>query len=189
MGTAGSIIAVILYSYYLVRVLHGDTKPHPYSWLIWSLVAGISGAGQIAGGGGAGSWVTITSSFMCFIIFLSSLKYGEKRIHSFDTTCLLVSLLAIPLWILTDTPLWSVILVTIVDTVGFIPTIRKSYFKPYEEAVLTYIGSSLKNGLGILALETHSLVTLLYPGTLLLTCTLFSVLILLRRHALKIDTE
>lgn len=105
MGTAGSIIAVILYSYYLARVLRGDTKPHPYSWLIWSLVAGISGAGQIAGGGRAGSWVTITSSFMCFIIFLSSLKYEEKRIHSFDTTCLLVSLLAIPLWILTDTPL------------------------------------------------------------------------------------
>lgn len=189
MGTAGSIIAVIIYSYYLAKVLNGDTKPHPYSWLIWSLVSGISGAGQIAGGGGAGSWVTLTSSFMCFTIFLSSLKYGENKIHKFDTVCLFVSLLAIPLWIVTDTPLWSVILVTIVDTVGFIPTIRKSYFKPHQEAVLTYLGSSLKNVFGILALEKYSLVTLLYPGILLITSSLFSVLILLRRHALKIDTQ
>lgn len=188
MGTLGSVIAVILYSYYLVRVLRGETKPHPYSWLIWCLVAGISGSGQHDGGAGSGAWVTLTSSFMCFLIFLSSLKFGEKKIHLFDTICLIVSLLAIPLWILTNTPLYSVILVTIVDTVGFIPTIRKSYYKPHEEAVLTYLGSSLKNAFGILALEKYSLLTLCYPVVLLITCTLFSILILVRRNALKRGT-
>jgi len=188
LGALGSIIAIILYSYYLVRVLRGETKPHPYSWLIWCLVAGISGFGQLDGGAGSGAWVTLTSSFMCFLIFLSSLKFGEKKIHLFDTVCLIVSLLAIPLWILTNTPLYSVILVTIVDTVGFIPTIRKSYFKPYEEAVLTYIASALKNILGILALEKYSLLTLCYPAVLLITCTLFSILLLIRRDALRRDT-
>ena len=187
MGTAGSIIAILLYSYYLVRVLRLETKPHPYSWLVWSLVAGISGFGELDGGAGAGAWVTLSSSFMCFLIFLASLKYGEKKIHHFDTICLVFSLLAIPLWIFTKTPIYSVILVTIVDTVGFIPTIRKSYYKPFEEAVLTYLGSSIKNGLGILALEKYSLLTLCYPVVLLITCTLFSILILVRRNALRRD--
>ena len=47
------------------------------------------------------------------------------------------------MWFFTKTPLFSVILITIIDALGFIPTFRKSYIKKSTFKSITY-----RNGFG-----------------------------------------
>ncbi len=74
---------------------------------------------------------------------------------------------------LTSTPFWSVILVTMIDFVGFLPTLRKSLLKPFEETLSIYVLTSLKFFLALLALQDYSVITALYPAYMIVVNLLF----------------
>lgn len=46
--------------------------------------------------------------------------------------------MALPLWYITTDPLWSVVILTTLDLLGFAPTSRKAYVHPYK-AYLTFL--------------------------------------------------
>jgi len=112
---------------------------------------------------------------------LLALVKGERDMSRSDWYCLCFAIAAIPLWIITSTPLWSVLLITVIDAVGFYPTIRKSYYKPSEETASTYVLASVKCTLSIAALETFSVVTALYPASLVIMNGAFVAMLLWRR--------
>lgn len=88
---------------------------------------------------------------------------------------------AVPLWYVTDDPLWAVVILTLVDLLGFGPTLRKAFHFPHEEN-LTFFGLFLlRNLLAILALEHYSVTTVLFPAAVALACLMLIVLILYRR--------
>ena len=68
---------------------------------------------------------------------------GEKHVTRGDWIAFLITFFAIPLWVVTSDPLWSVLLVTVIGAVAYYPTFRKSFAKPGEElafkSVLTVI--------------------------------------------------
>lgn len=152
---------------YILGILRGTTKPHVFTWLLWSLTTGIAAAAQLYDGGGAGAWSMVASGTLCFVIFLMSLKSGEKHITRSDWVTLAVGLSAIPLWLVTKDPLWSVIIVCSIDALAYIPTFRKSWAKPQEEAVLMYVLALVWQAMSVFALENYTLVTVLSPATLL----------------------
>jgi hypothetical protein len=72
------------------------------------------------------------------------------------------------LWYSTHTPLASVILITVIDMFGFYPTFRKSYYKPNEETISTFMLSGIAFLIAIIALQKYSVVTWLYPASLVI---------------------
>lgn len=188
MKTALGIIATVIafYSYipYFRDIFRGKTKPHAFSWFIWFLLTAIGFVAQISDDGGAGAWATGFTAFVAFFIFLMALKHGEKEITKSDWACLSGAFLAIGLWPFTSTPLLSVILITFIDALGFIPTFRKAYKKPHEETLQTYALSAIKFAIAIIALSNYSMVTILYPASLVVMNSLF-VLMLMTRRRLK----
>jgi hypothetical protein len=182
LGLIAIVIAVAGYIPYFRDLFSGKTKPHAFSWLIWGLLTAIAFAGQIAGHAGAGSWVMGFTAFTTFVIF--SLFYGEKNITRSDWLCLILALSAIPLWIATRHPVASMILVTVIDALGFWPTFRKSYSKPNEETAFTYFLSGAKFFLSLVALDRYSIVTWLYPVSLVIMNWGFVLMALIRRHKL-----
>jgi len=184
LGLLAITIAAIGYVPYFRNIFLGRTKPHAFSWLVWGILTGVAFFGQIAGKGGSGSWVTGVSAIICIAIFLLALNKGEKDFPMSDWLCLIGAALALLFWALTKSPLTAIILITIIDFVGFIPTFRKSYSKPLDETVFTYSLSGLKFFVGILALQKYSLITILYPASLVLTNGLFVCLVTARRRQL-----
>jgi len=89
------------------------------------------------------------------------------------------------LWAVVKTPLYSVILVTVADFFGFIPTLRKTYFRPYEETLSTYALSGAKYGIALFAMNNISLITSLYPLYLIVANGVFVVLAIIRRRQIK----
>ena len=183
--TAISVIAVLLtfvgYFPYIRDTLKEKTTPHIYTWFIWALVTAIAFGLQVQAGAGVGSWVTLAVVIACFSVFILGMRNGKKDITKLDTLFLILSFIALFLWLIAKQPVLSVILVSITDMLGFAPTIRKSWNKPNSETLFLYSLNTFRHGLSILALQQYSIVTWLYPVTWTLANGLFSVMLIVRR--------
>src|SRR5579862_3340643 len=112
LGIIAVIITIISYIPYLCDILKGKTKPHAFSWFIWSILTFIAFFGQLAGGGGAGSWVNGFTGVICFIIFIFGIIKGRTNIVFVDWISLVGAFIAIIFWYVTKGPLLSVIFIT-----------------------------------------------------------------------------
>ena len=181
---ASIAIFLTLYAYipYLKGIFQGKTKPHFFTWIVWSILTFIAFLIQIVEGGGMGSWPTIVASLTCFSITLLAIKYGSKDIKRIDYIFLFASIISIPFWILTDNPAYSAILVTAIEIIAALPTVRKSWHRPKEEIMSTYILNTIRYVFSIFALASISVSTIAYPlGMVFMNGLIFSVLFI-RRH-------
>jgi hypothetical protein len=181
IGAIAVILTFVGYVPYLRDTVRGKTKPHVYSWFLWGFVTLIAFGLQFSGKGGVGSLVTLAAALISFVVFFLGMRNGDKDIAKSDTVFFVVALVATALWVFAKQPVVSVILISSVEMLGFIPTIRKSWHNPYTETLFTYSLNTFRHGLSIIALQNYSIVTLLYPITWTIANGLFSVMLIVRR--------
>lgn len=182
IGIGMSLIGNVLY---FRDVLAGKTKPHFFSWLVWSILTSIAFAAQIVEGGGIASLVLGVSALFCFVGAFYGAKLGNMAFPFVDWIALASAGVALLLWRITNDPLLSIFLITITDAAAFIPTFRKSYHRPYEETLSAYLLAALKYIPGIIALDVLTLTTWLYPTSLVVMNTAFVALLLVRRRTVS----
>ncbi len=184
---SGMAIALTLAAFvpYARAIASGSTRPHVFSWLIWGATTLVVFVAQIEGGGGAGAWpIGVSGAITLGIAWLAYVKRADTTITRTDVWFLVAACSALPLWYVTSDPLGAVVVLTVVDVLGFGPTVRKVYWLPHSES-LTFFGlMAARNGIVILALEHYSLVTVLFPATIALACVLLIGLAMHRRRVL-----
>lgn len=179
------LLTFIAFAPYIYAIIRGDTKPHAFSWLIWSITTIIVFFAQVEGKGGIGAWSTAVSGVITAVIaLLAWLKHADSTITRVDWLFLLAALASLPVWYFTSDPLWAVIMLTLVDLLGFGPTIRKAYALPYEENYLFFWLFIVRNGVAILALEHYSITTVLFPFAVSVASLMLLILIGYRRKVL-----
>jgi hypothetical protein len=167
---------------YIFSVLKGRTKPHVFTWIIWALLSAIAAAAQYTGNAGPGAWATECSATVSLVIAVLSFSHGERDITLTDWVAFAGGLTAILLWYLTSNPLMGSLLATASDASGYYPTFRKSYKKPKEEMILSYVASNMKHVASICAMTIYSATTLAYPVIIFgMNCGLIFLLIWRRR--------
>jgi len=167
---------------YLRDTFSRRTKPHPYTWLIWGITQGTAVAGIWHGGGGWGVLSLTVGTILAIIIFLVSLKYGTRNITKSDTVVLIAAFLAIGVWWQLDQPLISVIMVSAIDVLGYIPSFRKSYHEPWSEYLVAWIAWCATGVFAILALGEYNLLTTTYLITITVANLLFLLFCVYRRQ-------
>ena len=166
---------------YLRDIIKGRVKPHPYTWLVWSIVSCIIFFGQLAKGAGIGALPTAASEVFTVIIFFFSLKYGFKHIKKIDTVFFIIALLGIIPWILTKDPTISVIIAVGIDLTAFVPTIRKTFLSPATETPLLFGTNVLRHILMLFSLQAYNNATTLHWIAMITTNTIMTVLILRKK--------
>jgi hypothetical protein len=190
LGIIATVLVFIGYAPYIRDVINGKTKPHLYSWFLWCFVTLIAFALQWSGGAGIGSLVTLAAGIMCgAVLVLGLIKKSTVKIVAIDTVFLVLAFVALGLWIFAKQPVLSALLTTLIDVLGFAPTVRKSWHNPFSETQSFYYLNSFRFALGIIALQQYSLVTALYPITWFFANGLFALLLLLRRRQLAAVSE
>lgn len=189
LGIIAILVGLISYIPYIKDIFQNKTKPHAYSWFVWGSLTGIAFFGQLVSGGGPGAWVTGFTAAVSFGIFYLALNRGEQEITRSDRWSLAGATIALGIWLITEDPLISIVLITIIDAFGFFPTFRKSYHKPHQETAFTFLLSAIKFGIALFALKQFTVVTYLYPLSLVVMNGAFVVMILVRRkhQPLEID--
>lgn len=163
------IFAIIGNVPYLRDVIKGKAQPHPYTWLVWSIVSLITFFGQVVKGAGVGAIPTGVAEFFTIIIFFFSLRYGFKNIVRRDTYFLLIALLGLIPWMLTKDPTISVIIVVSIDLVAFVPTLRKTYFYPSTETPLLYSMNVGRHILTLFSLQAYNIATTIHSIAMIIT--------------------
>lgn len=188
-GYIAVVLSIISYIPYIYDVLKNKTHPHIFMWALWSLLSGLTYIIQIYNNAGAGSWSMAISTLACLFIFLISIKKGEKHIVLLDWICFLGALLAIIIWLATNNQIWAVILITLSAALSFVPTFRKSWFKPHEETSLTFIINTIKWLFSLAALSELTFFTGFYLITVVILNGLLALLILTRKSKNSLQTE
>ena len=190
LSAAAIILTFALFVLYIRSIHFGKTKPHVFSWVIWGLGTLIVFFAQLAGQGGLGAWpIGVSGVITSYIALLAYLKRADTQITRTDWLFFIAALSALPFWFFTSNPLWAVVTLTIVDVMGFGPTVRKAYRHPYEESVGFFALSVARNLLVILALEHYSLTTALFPAVVGVACLLLVCMLLYRRRSLSVRSE
>lgn len=178
-------LGLIAYLPYGINIVRRRTNPHAFTWLIWATLTAIAGIAQLIDKGGPGAWVTIIAAFVLFGIFGAAIVCGERAITTSDWLCLAAAGAGIALWMVTDDPLTAVILVSAVDVIGALPTIRKAWNKPRQETAQTFAIGSFRFLLVIASLDHYSLVTVLFPATVVAVGAAVCAVLIIRRAQLS----
>jgi len=156
-----------------------------FTWLIWFVTGAVAGYAQIRDGAGVGAWPNITALVYFLIVLALCPRFGYLKHSRFDWICLIASLLAIPLWMASNSPLLSVIVVTAIDGIGFLPTIKKTWQLPYSENIVSYYWGAARLFVSLLALENFTVITALFQASFLVLIVLFIGVTLFRRRAVE----
>lgn len=185
ISVIGVILTFIAYVPYYRDILRGKTHPHVYSWGLWGLLTVLIVALQIKGGAGPSAFITIAAGLLCFGVIALGLKHSKRDITTSDTVVAILGLIAIGFWLFADQPVVSIILVTVSDFLAFIPTIRKSWNKPYSETLSLYATNAFRFGLALFALKNVTVLSALWPAFWALGNGMFAVMLFIRRQQIS----
>lgn len=184
-----AVLAVVGNVPYLRDVLSKKVEPHAYTWLVWTLVSGITFFGQVAKGAGVGAIPTAASEIFTVIIFFFSLRNGFKHVTRIDTVFLIFALTGLIPWALTNDPTISVIIAVSIDLIAFVPTLRKTWFYPETEAPILYSMNALRHALALFSLQAYNIATMLHSIAMIITNTLMTFFILRKRTRTPLESK
>lgn len=167
---------------YLADVIRRKAQPHPYTWLVWTIVSAITFVGQWQKGGGIGTVPTAVAEIFTAIIFTFSLHYGFEHVEKRDKYFLTAALGGLVPWIVTRDPTISVVVAVSIDLVAFAPTLGKTWRKPESETPMLYAMNVVRHGLTLYALAAYNTATTLHPVAMIVTNSLMAAMILRPRR-------
>jgi hypothetical protein len=184
-GITASVIGSACFIPYIRDIFKKKTRPHIYSWLIWTILQVTGVIAMFKNGAGIGVLALATGAVLCGYTSILCIKHGTKNITTFDTLCLVGALASIGVYIYMKDPLPSIILISVIDFVGFLPTLRKAYSEPYSETISMFAFFSVSGLFTMLALNSYTMVTVIYPLTLIAINIIATVVLWTRRKKVE----
>jgi hypothetical protein len=184
IGLVAAILVFVGYIPYIRDILRDKTHPHVYSWFLWGLLTVVVFGIQISHHAGPGSFVTLAAGAMSLIVLFLSLKKGKRDIVFSDKVVLVLTIITIVIWLFAKRPLLAIILASLADLLAFVPTVRKSWNKPFTETLSLYQLNAVRFGLGAIALEQFTLITAIWPVMWAVCNALFALMLISRRKTL-----
>jgi hypothetical protein len=164
LGIVAGIIAFASIIPYVKDILHGTTRPNIVSYGLWALLLSIGMLGQISSGA---SWsiIFLLGDLLAVlaVITLCLMGYGYGKYGKLEWTCVVLAIIAIVSWQITDRPLLAIIFALIADMLAAIPTIVKTYYDPRSELPLGWFMVAFGGVLGIASNTIFDLPNLLFP--------------------------
>jgi hypothetical protein len=162
-GVCAGVFSLLGFIPYIVTICQGKTSPNRASWSIWASLGIILAVSNYSAGATDTMWLLVAYAVCQITIALLSFKYGEGGWNTFDLTCLLGAFISIALWQLFDSPLLAITVSIAIDSLGALPTIKKSYLQPETEDLFSWMMFWTAGTLNICALNQWSIELMAQP--------------------------
>ncbi len=176
-GEAAGIISFAAYLLYIYTTIRGQTKPNRATWWILSLVGFMIATSYYAGGARETMWVAVSYIAGPLIIAILSLWYGEGKWETLDKVCLTGAIMSAIIWYFSSSALITLSINLLMDFLGLIPTIKKSYLRPTGEDRTAWTMESFAGILNMFAIKTITFAIVLYPLYLLILNVFITLLL------------
>ncbi len=163
IGQAAGAVSFVAYVLYYISIIQGRSRPNRATWIILTVVGVLIAASYYASGARNTMWVALAYTIGPFIAALLAFKYGEGGTTRFDIFCLAGCAFSVVLWALSENPLYTLIINIVIDFLGILPTLKKSFFDPLSEDALAWSVTTVSNALNIFAIEAWVFSIAVYP--------------------------
>ncbi len=167
---------------YLRSIFRGDAQPHRTTRLVLLINTTLMFLALLAQHDQVAVWLAAVGAFQTAIVFIFSIKFGMGGWSKMDINCLILSLLGIFMWKVTENPVTGLYFAMFSDFMGMAPTLLKTFLHPKTEVWNFWLLDTLAAGLNILALQSWTTIELSYPLYILLI-NLAMVLLVIRPTA------
>jgi hypothetical protein len=184
IGVIAGLLCLVCFVPYILTTLQGKTRPNRATWSIWLILSLVLSAIYYTSGEFNTIWLPVCGAIGQIIIVILSIKYGEGGFSRFDRLCILGVGISLFLWWQFSSPAIALLFNILIDFLGALPTIKKSYYEPETENILTWSLYLVASTLNLLAIENWSLKLSVFP--LYIFCVNVIIVTLLLRTKMKI---
>lgn len=190
--TAGLSVSGL--GYCAVAAVWGNSRPHVYSWLIWTIVNAVAWYNQWTHGAGAGAWSTLVMTILSGVVFLIAAyqyisRISDDKITPVDQWCLAGAFISIVFLMIFKAGPASIVVAVITDALAFIPTLKKAWTAPGSETSANYLINTLRHIIALFAMQSYNFVTLLFPVSLIFLNALTVGIMLLRKNQKEAEPD
>lgn len=139
LGVLSALIFIVGDIPYLTDTIEGKTKPQRVTWGVVCLLNAIGFANQAASGASNSLWLFGAATLMVGTIFIASLFKGVGGHSKQDIFAIVASLTGVILWVIFDSPIFSIFANIFVATVALIPTYVKAKNDPSSETRIAWL--------------------------------------------------
>jgi len=164
LGFAALLLNLIGYFPYIRDIFRKIVKPHAVTWGIWTILTAIAAVNQVKNGGGYSSLFFISTTVLVTFVFLLSLRHGIGKISRVDSICLVLAILLLIYWLTLKETRISTVFAVIIDGIGAIPTLIKTYHHPETETYPQWTLAGIGGLFTMLAVPSLDWVLLIYPA-------------------------
>ncbi|MEN3281190.1 MAG: hypothetical protein V7607_2330 [Solirubrobacteraceae bacterium] len=181
LGVLGGAVGVADTIPYVRDTVHGSTRPHRGTWLIWGVLAIVVCASQRADGASWSLVMTATQAVLTGFVFLLAIRHGEGGLSAIDLAMIGVACAGVIGWLLAREPVVAVACVIVADLTAAAMMTPKAYRDPHSETLATYALASIGGALAAGAVGALDVSLLLYPAYYSLVNAAMALLIFVRR--------
>lgn len=167
---------------YVRETVRGTTSPHRVTWGLWALEGILAFTVEIQQHVGLASIMTLALGLAPLVVVCAS--FGDSRavwrVDGVDIACGMVSLAGLVFWAVANEPTVALVSFTAADFVAALPTYRKSWQAPQSETARVFVMGAVNTGITLLTLRNITTAGALFPGVIMITDSVLSVLILTR---------
>jgi hypothetical protein len=162
-GVAAAVVSLLDLVPYVRDMLRGTTRPHRGAWFVWSVLALVGFAAQLADGARWSLLMVGVEAVSMVLVFLLSLRFGTGGLGALDLGLTGVAGLGIVGWTVSAQPLVATTCVVAADAVGVALMLPKTWRDPWSETLSTYALAGASGVLGAAAVGAADFGLLLYP--------------------------
>lgn len=169
---------------YLVGVVKGVIKPRIITWVIWSILTGVSCIASLFEGQFITMILLIVTTVLTSSVAILGWRHGDKQIKRLDIACFVCAIIGVIVWRLTSSPSLAVIVMLIADLMGGLPTLIHSWQKPNEEEWRAFSISAVGSLCTLIAVNSFKITAFAFPLYLVVMGATYSTIIIARRKYL-----
>ena len=192
LGAIAQFILAISILPYAISIFRETVKPNRTSWFIWSIIGFAFWLITPPTADEVTRMLTIIFMVNPAIIFLLTLFKGENaKPDNLEKFSLTIGLFSIIIWYIfkNDSGIFPITIAILADFCALVPTLRFVYNSPDEETPLAWILFFLGSLIAVIAIEDHSLESMLLPVYMTIGSFLVVFPLVLYRIKMKIPIK
>lgn len=189
-GISAGVLQALAYLDYNRQVFAGKTNPNGSTWLIWTLLAGLSAATyRITTDDWAKTVLSFVNAALCILTFaLALLRKKFDRPDVWDLIALGTGLAAVFAWYEYQSAQYANYVLQVSIAIGFVPTYRMLWTDPHKERLrpwLIWTSAYSTLLLAVILRWRGQWQDLIYPINCIVLHTALVLLVLARTQKLK----
>jgi hypothetical protein len=185
LGILSVALAILAAFIYVVQTLRGEVRPHPLSWFLFGILSLTGYWVQRDEGARQGSWTLLAMTIICFVFVAVSVARGERSFSRIEWAFAVAGGAVFVIYFFTKEANVAAALTTAIDALGYGPTFTRGWSFPRKDSVASFALNGAKFVPSLMAMDPISFATSFYPATLMVLNAAVSIMLIMRRRALR----